>query len=122
MSARPNRRAMLMVGTGLGALMLGAGGYEAWRLFGRHYPPTPYDDLLSQLTDREAARKIGSAYSASHPEFSARSAAHLLRSRIRANDLRPALLTEIADNSVIEAGHWVMPESLVLLCAIAAKT
>jgi len=122
MSARPNRRTMLMAGAGLGALVLGAGGYEAWRRFGRQHLHTPYDDLLSQLPDREAAQKIGSVYTASRPGFRAASAAQLLRHRLRGNDIQPILLAEIADNRIVEAAHWVMPESLVLLCGLAAET
>ena len=47
---------------GVVAAMVAAGG-AAWRLhlFGPHYPPTPYDDLLNQISDREPARVFGEA-------------------------------------------------------------
>ena len=32
----------------------------------KHYPPTPYDDLLNQITDREPASIFGQAALASH--------------------------------------------------------
>ena len=36
---------------GLGALIAAAAGGVAWKFhfFGKHYPPTPYDDLLNQI-------------------------------------------------------------------------
>jgi hypothetical protein len=36
-----------------------AGLYRFTDLFVKHYAPTPYDDLLARLTDREQAAKLG---------------------------------------------------------------
>ena len=53
---------------GLVAVLAAAGG-AAWkfRLFAKHYPPTPYDDLLSQIVDREPAMVFGRAARKSLP-------------------------------------------------------
>ncbi len=121
MSALPNRRTMLMAGAGLGALILGAASFEAWRLLGSHYPSTPYDDLLDLLPDREAAKKIGAAYISDHPSFDVVSAARKLRQRIGTRSLAEVLESDSAGNRLAEAAHWIMPDTLALLCAMAAK-
>ena len=38
---------------------MAAGLYRFTDLFVKHYAPTPYDDLLAQLADREQAAKLG---------------------------------------------------------------
>ena len=48
------RRGILMASAGLGVLVLGAASYETWRVLARHYPPTPYDDLLALVHAHES--------------------------------------------------------------------
>ena len=54
---------------GLMAAIVAAAGGAAWKfhLFAKHYPPTPYDDLLNQITDREPAIVFGQAARKSLP-------------------------------------------------------
>jgi hypothetical protein len=102
-------------------MAVGGIGYESWRLRRRHYPPTPYDDLLDLLEDRGPARLIGRAFLQTHANFTAATAARALRQRVRARALSSVLAQEIADGHITEAAHWIMPETLVGLCALAAK-
>lgn len=115
-----SRRTVVAGAVGL-ATAAGALAYEGWRIFGRHYPPTPYDDLLALLPDRVAARQLGVAFLAKHPNFTAAKAAHALRQHIGRQPLQSVLAAEIARGQVTEAGHWVLPQTLVGLCALAAK-
>ncbi len=52
------RRAILLGGGAV--LATAAGGAVAWklRLFGPHYPPTPYDDVLNRLDDARMGPQI----------------------------------------------------------------
>ena len=46
----------------------------------KHYPPTPYDDLLAQLVDREQAARLGAAVRAdAGPDLTRQSCAAMLR-------------------------------------------
>lgn len=54
---RVSRRTMVVGGGVAAALGAAALGLTLPRLFGRRYAPTPYDDLLAQLVDRDAAGK-----------------------------------------------------------------
>ena len=116
----PDRR---MVIGGIVALAAAAAaiGYESRRLFGRHYPPTPYDDLFVLLPDREAARKVGAAFLKDHSNFTSKTAAAALRRHIGKQKLDMVLQAEIAAGALTEAGHWLMPQTLAGLCALAAK-
>lgn len=105
------------------AVLAGAGlGYEGWRHFAKHYPPTPYDDLLSLLPDREPAKQVGRAFLAADSGFVPARAAGALRRRITGRPLSTVLQDELAQGDIIEAGHWLLPQTLVGLCALAAKS
>ena len=112
------RRAVL---TGLGgglAIALAAGG-AAWKfhLFGKHYPPTPYDDLLSQIEDREPAIVFGSEARKSLP--AAAQLAGLIRKDGR--NLSDRARTEPGEAQVTEVAGWVVPQSVALYAALAAQ-
>ncbi len=116
------RRPML-VGL-LSALGLGiAGGiaYEVPRLLRRHYPPTPFDDLLSQLDDRDSAAKLGKAVIAEEPAFDAKAVAQALRKKMGKRPLDQMVDQDIVHGRLSEVQGWVLPETLALVSAIAAK-
>jgi hypothetical protein len=115
-----SRRSVLLATAGAGVLAAAALGYEAVRLIGRR-PPSPYDDLLSLLPDRDAAAQVGLAYLNEHPRFDSATAAHLLRKEIGSRPLASVLQEDIAEARLVEAGHWLMPDTLVLLSALAAN-
>lgn len=116
----PDRRTLIAGVVALAAAAT-AIGYESRKLFGRHYPPTPYDDLFALLPDRDAAKKIGAAFLKDHANFTPNSAADALRQHIGKQKLDAVLQAEIAAGALTEAGHWLMPQTLAGLCALAAK-
>jgi hypothetical protein len=117
-----NRRSVIaFVGSGI-AVAAGALGYEAWRAFGKHYPPTPYDDLLDLLSDREAAKRVGATFLQDHADFTPPDAVAALRRRIGHRPLASVLEDETTHGELTEAGHWLVPQTLAGLCALAAKT
>ncbi|HEX3944664.1 MAG TPA: hypothetical protein VHW69_11305 [Rhizomicrobium sp.] len=119
---RRTRRNFLTVGTAVGAVIAGAVGYEGWSYFAKRYPPTPYDDLLSYLSDREAAKEVGRAFLATNRGFTPAHAAAALRKRMGTRAISNVLQHEIAAGDIVEATHWLLPQTLVGLCALAAKT
>ena len=100
---------------GAGALaLLGAGGL-AHRFFGHWYRPTPYDDLLHQITDREPAAALGRLVkSDDSPD---RLAARLRRSGFR---LAERARADASAGRVVEADGWLVPETVVLYARLAA--
>jgi hypothetical protein len=115
-----NRRSAIVATAG--ALVAIAAGYEAFRILHPHSPQTPYDDLLDRLSDREAGRQLGAAFLATHSDFTASAAAHVLRRRIGERELSATLESEVTHGDLTEAGHWIVPQTLAGLCALAART
>jgi hypothetical protein len=109
------RRALLTGMTALAALAAGA----AWKfqLFGKHYPPTPYDDLLSQIADREPAILFGGAARKSLPG-PVQLAAALRRD---GRDLSARAQAEPGEAQVTEVAGWIVPQSVALYAALAAQ-
>ena len=103
-----------------GLSALGAVG-AAWKfhLFGKHYPPTPYDDLLGQIVDRDAAAKLGAAVLAGQPGLTAPAIAAQLRKSSRA--LSGEAVRDADGGRLREVDGWMLPESLTLYAALAAK-
>ncbi|HXR94635.1 MAG TPA: hypothetical protein VN718_02080 [Rhizomicrobium sp.] len=114
------RRGMLagIVAVLAAGAVVGAGG-AAWKfhLFGRYYPPTPYDDLLKQIADREPAAVFGHAALAAMPGANAASLARALRGRATLSELAPR---DPKESRVTEVSGWVVPESVARYAALAA--
>ncbi len=107
----------------LGALGLGiAGGlaYKAPSLMGHRYKRTPFDDLLSQLADRDSAGKLGAAVLAQEPGFDAQKAARALRAKLSKTPLAQIVARDVAQGRLVEVHGWVLPETLTTLSALAA--
>jgi hypothetical protein len=99
-----------------------AGG-ALWRftdIFVRHYPPTPYDDVLARLVDREHAAKFGAAALRALPGFTAQAAAQL-RTAFGSGGLSVAATIDTVNGRMVEADGWVVPRCVALLSALAAK-
>lgn len=110
------RRGVLL---GTAAVIVAGGAAWRFRLFAKHYPPTPYDDLLNQITDREPAKILGQAALKSMPGMTpARLAAELRRDR---SSLSTRAMAEAGEARLREVAGWVVPESVALFSALAAQ-
>ena len=113
-------RRNILIGAG-GVAVLAAAAFEGRRLLRKRYAPSPYDDLLALLDDRDANAQIGEAVLADIDDFDAKTVADELRQRIAKRPLAQVMREDVGEERVAEAGGWVMPETLALLCALAAK-
>lgn len=116
---RISRRTMVAGGGIAAALGATALGLTLPRWLGRRYAPTPYDDLLAALVDRDAAAQVGTVARASLPAFSARAAARELRQRFEQRNLAEVIDADIKQGRMAEVGGWVLPDSLAQLCTLA---
>jgi hypothetical protein len=103
---------------GIGAL--GGLAYEAPRLFRPRFAPTAFGDLLDRLPDRGNASRLGAAFLAHEKDFDAKKTAQVLRARLSDIPLSAALDDDISRGHAVEVSGWVVPETLALLCALAA--
>ena len=113
-------RRNILIGAG-GAVVLAAASFEGGRLLRKRYAPSPYDDLLALLEDRDADAQIGEAVLADIDDFDAKSVSASVRERIGKRRLAQVMIDDAGDGRLLEANGWVMPETLALLCALAAK-
>ena len=120
MERRVSRRTMVAGGGIAAALGAAALGLSLPKWLGRRYAPTPYDDLLVNLVDRDMATQIGALARASLPTFSARAAARELRQRFEQRTLAEVIDADIKQGRLAEVGGWVLPDSLAQLCTLAA--
>ncbi|HEX4273434.1 MAG TPA: hypothetical protein VHZ32_18730 [Rhizomicrobium sp.] len=111
-----NRRDII-AGIAAAGIALAAGVYHFTGLFVKHYPPTPYDDLLSKLTDREQAAKLGAKVTA----FDLQRRVAQLRASLQNRSLTTAANADIAAGRMAEVEGWILPLTLVSLSALAAK-
>ena len=116
---RVSRRTMVAGGGIAAALGAAALGLTLPKWLGRRYAPTPYDDLLAELVDRDAAAQIGNVARASLPTFSAKAAARELRQRFEQRNLAEVLDADIKQGRLAEVGGWVLPDSLAQLCTLS---
>ena len=112
----PSRRTLIGIAAAASGA-LAAGLYRFTDLFVKHYAPTPYDDVLATLANREQAAKLGTLVSdAPQPQA--------LAARLRVTvkpGLTAAAKADAAAGRLTEVGGWVVPESVALLSALAAK-
>jgi hypothetical protein len=94
------------------------GLYRFTDLIVKHYPPTPYDDVLAALADREEAVKFGSWV---HDAPAPAALATRLRAALKSAGLAGAAASDVAAGRLVEVNGWVVPESVALLSALAAK-
>jgi len=122
-----SRRAVAIGGGIAAALGLTALGVTVPRLLHRHRA-TPYDDLLDQLVDREAAVKLGKIAYAKMGAMSglldltpkAPVLARELRQRLERRTLAEVTRSDLAMGRLMEIKGWVLPETMVLLSVLAA--
>ena len=112
------KRRTLIAGVAAAGAAVAAGLYRFTDLFVKHYPPTPYDDVLSVLVDREEAARFGALVRAA-PAPGALAAK--LRAALKPHGLAGAVGADIAAGRLTEVDGWVVPQSVALLSALAAK-
>ena len=112
------KRRDLMAALVAAGMVATAGLYRFTDLFVKHYAPTPYDDLLARLTDREQAAKLGAQLTGS---FDLVSQSTRLRDIFRKQDLAAAVNADLAAGHMVEVGGWVLPETVALLSALASR-
>lgn len=113
------RRDALIAGGGATAVV--AAGIAVRFLLRRRYAPSPYDDLLSLVENRDAAAQLGETVLADQAAFEPEQTALQLRKHIAGRPLAIVTADDVAQGHVAEAGGWVLPETLALICALAAK-
>ena len=106
-----------VVAAGVAAAL--AGTLKYLHPFSRHYAPTRYDDLLAQLTDRETGARLGKTVLAAMPGFDLKAAAAQLRAG--PHSLSEAVAADMRGDRLANVDGWLLPRSLALLCAVAAK-
>lgn len=108
-----------LLGGIVAAAFVAAGG-AAWRfhLFGPHYRPTPYDDLLNQITDRAPASLFGQEALKTMPGVNAADLARGLRGR---GPLAALAESDPVQGRVREVAGWVVPEAVARYAALAAS-
>jgi hypothetical protein len=111
------RRGVIAAIAGAG-VAIAAGLYRFTDLFVKHYPPTPYDDLLSRLVDREEAIRLGARMTG---DFDVSGQAARLRATFANRDLATVVQADIAAGRLAEVDGWIVPQNLALLSALAAK-
>jgi hypothetical protein len=111
------RRRAVIAGTGAAAAGLAAVGL--WRFTGlfRRYAPTPYDDLVAQLDDRDRAALLGKH---AVGMADARMTAQELRTRIGNGSLAKAASDDVQAGRMSEVDGWVLPRSVAQMAALAA--
>ncbi len=114
-----SRRNVLM--SAAGVVVVGGVAFEASRVLRKRYAPSPYDDLLAKLDDRDGSAQIGEAVLAEIDDFDAKTAAAQLRTKLQQASLADIATADAAAERLVEAHGWVLPQTLGLLCALAAK-
>lgn len=106
----------------LGAVAVGALSAVALREFPRlwehRYRSSAYDDLLQKLSDRDSAQRFGKAFGSLS---TAGAIAQVLRRRLGSRSLKSVAAQELAIGRMLEVHGWVVPESVALICALAAS-
>jgi hypothetical protein len=113
----PARRNVI-AGAVAASAAVAAGLYRFTNLFAKHYAPTPYDDVLVRLVDREQAVRLGAKVTG---PLDLNSLAARLRLRLKANDLAAAAADDVAGGRLQEVDGWVLPQSVALLSALASR-
>jgi len=108
----------LIAGAAAASAAIAAGLYRFTDLFVKHYPPTPYDDVLAALVDREQAAKLGAL---ANDGTSADALAQRLRPLLKGRGLAAAAKADIGADRVVELDGWVVPQSVAWMASLAAK-
>ncbi len=122
MSATISRRAALIGSALAGVAALVGLGFEGSKLL-RHHAAGEYADLVNRLDEPERAAVIGAAILAESPPSPTKlkEQAAALRGQLLKRALASVIAADVADGRLAEARGWVLPQSLALLCVLAAR-
>lgn len=111
------RRGVIVGAAGLLAAVAG-GLYRFTDLFVKHYPPTPYDDVLARVVDREHAAVLGRKVAG---DFDVPREAAALRGRLAGSTVQSAAESDIATGRLEEVDAWLVPQVVARLAALASR-
>jgi hypothetical protein len=120
-AAVTRRPFLAALGAVLGLGVIGGVAYEVPALVHRRFAPSAYDDLLTDLGERDAANRLGVAVLEEAEVFETARIARQLRHRIANRPLQAVLASDLDEGRIVETEGWVLPETLALLCGLAAK-
>jgi hypothetical protein len=112
------KRRTVIAGVAAVGAAAAAGLYRFTDIYVKHYPPTPYDDLLVQLVDRQQAARLGAKLTGA-PD--AGTLAAQLRAGLKPDSLKAAAEADAAAGRVMEVDGWLLPKTVALLSALASK-
>jgi len=112
------KRRNVIAGVAAVSAAVAAGLYRFTGLFVKHYPPTPYDDVLVALVDREQAVRLGASVPG---KLDPKSLAAQLRASLKSDSLAAAAESDIAADRMTEVDGWLLPQSVALLAALASR-
>ena len=111
------KRRTLLAGAGVAGAAALTGLYRFTDLFVKHYPPTPYDDVLNRIVDREAAARLGAHVTGAGD---APALAAGLRARL-GGGVQAAVEADLAAGRLMEVNGWLVPQTVALMAALAAS-
>lgn len=114
-----SRRAAIAAVAAIGAIAVGLREFRG--LLPPSRKPTPFDDLLAKIRDRDDAAELGKHAIASMPHFNADAAADVVRTRLKSKSLEELLASEASVGRTVEVGGWIVAESFAIVCALAAQ-
>jgi hypothetical protein len=112
------KRRTLLGGVVAAGAVVAAGLYRFTDLFVKHYPPTPYDDVLAQVVDRQHAAELGRKVTGG---FDVPREAASLRTRLAGSTVESAAQGDIATGRMTEIDGWIVPQVVAKLAALAAR-
>jgi len=115
------RRALAGAAAGLGLAAAGAAAWDVFLSFRPRHRQTQYDDLLSLLSDRDEAIVAGNIVRDKAEQIEPWRIAPALRERMNGHTLAEVAMSDVAEARLVEAAGWLMPETVALLCALAAE-
>ncbi|MBV9548816.1 MAG: hypothetical protein JO256_03985 [Alphaproteobacteria bacterium] len=114
------KRRNLLAGASAFVIVVAASGpLLKRRFFRKRYSPTPYDDVLNKLDDREWAAQFGETALKALPDFNPERVVAQLRGQLGQKSLQMVAQYEAEAGQLVEAEGWLVPQSVVLIAALA---
>lgn len=105
----------------VGLSVIGGAVVDGPKLFRGQFRHHGYSELLSRLNDPDAANRLGMQVLDEAEVFEPQVVASELHRRLKGRVLADVLADDANQGRVVETSGWVLPETLALLCGLAAK-